>query len=250
MLPLLRSEIINRINQVFALVNSFISDNKRVKCCICGWQGRAFMDLHTGYKNVYRESTCPKCWSQPRHRTIYLYLKRTLTTSTPLQVLHFSPEWHIAQLVSSYSNVDYLSVDIDKKLAMQREDIMNLSFDDGSFDIIICIHVLEHVEDDRKAMSELYRILKKKGFALIDVPIDINRQETYENSSITTPEERAKEYWQWDHMRLYGRDFPDRLRDAGFIVFYIKVEDFVKYNGEWHIERLGLSDAPFYICRR
>jgi ubiquinone/menaquinone biosynthesis C-methylase UbiE len=147
----------------------------------------------------------------------------------------------------SVASVDYLSVDLEKGQAMQAEDIVRLSFQDQSFDMIVCIHVLEHIEEDRKAMKELFRVLKGEGCAVLDVPIDYHREQTYEDPSIRSPEDRAKAFYQSDHVRVYGRDFCDRLREAGFSV---KEDPFIKSLGENSIRLHGLQATPFFLCTR
>lgn len=124
---------------------------------------------------------------------------------------------------------------------------MALSFKDRSFDVILCIHVLEHVQDDRKAMSEILRVLKADGFAILDVPIDYNRESTYEDLSITSPEARTKAFWQADHVRLYGRDFGKRLEAAGFTV---RPDGIINSLDERLIAFHGLQRTPFSLCMR
>ncbi len=219
----------------------------KVKCNVCGWYGEKFVDFDCGYGHIYVNSTCPNCLSQPRHRSFFLYLKKVIPTNKQIKVLHFAPEPLITKLFKSYKNIDYLSVDIDKNNAMRVEDITHLSFSDSSFDIIFCSHVLEHVENDKNAMSELYRVLKKGGFAIIDVPIDTSRAQTYEDFSIISPEERTKAFWQFDHVRLYGNDFPDKLRGAGFKV---KADMFISTLDKSKIDYFGLEDGPIYFCEK
>jgi 2-polyprenyl-3-methyl-5-hydroxy-6-metoxy-1,4-benzoquinol methylase len=149
--------------------------------------------------------------------------------------------------LQSYANVDYLSVDFESSRAMRKEDIEALSFAEKSFDVIICLHVLEHVIDDRKAMRELFRVLSDKGFAIIDVPIDGNRAETYEDFTITSPEARTKAFWQHNHVRLYGRDFPNKLENAGFKV---SVDRLIESLGQTKMDFHGLRGTPFHICTR
>jgi len=150
-------------------------------------------------------------------------------------------------VLTSYKNIDYLSVDIDHTKAMRKEDITNLSFKNDSFDVIICMHVFEHIDDDRKAMEEVFRVLKTGGKALLDVPIDVTRESTYEDFSITSPEDRTREFWQWDHVRLYGMDYKAKLENVGFIV----AEDYyVKSMGTEFTRRHGMETIPSYLCTK
>ena len=136
-----------------------------------------------------------------------------------MSVLHFAPEPIFHKLFSSFADIDYWPVDLNPKMHGVRKavDITNITFDDETFDLIMCTHVLEHIPDDRKAMSELYRVLKKGGIALLNVPV-FNRPQTFENPEYNTPELRLKYYGQSDHVRIYGLDYPQRLADTKFKV--------------------------------
>jgi ubiquinone/menaquinone biosynthesis C-methylase UbiE len=103
-------------------------------------------------------------------------------------------------------------------LADVKADICNLPFEDNTYDIILCNHVLEHIPDDTKAMQELYRVLKPGGMGIFQIPQDLTRSTTFEDDSITDQKERAKVFGQYDHVRVYGRDYFDKLRSCGFIV--------------------------------
>lgn len=195
-------------------------EDMKVECPCCGWRGKNF--LPNGVE-LRPNARCPKCDSLERHRLYYLYLKQCIPTDKPLRVLHFAPERILTKLFLSYPNVGYSSADIDPKKAMYKEDITNTSFSDDSFDIIFCSHVLEHIEDDHKAMTELRRILKPNGFAILIVPIkdEFNGRvidKTYEDFTIKDPRQREAVFGQRDHVRIYGRDYKDRLEKAGFTV--------------------------------
>lgn len=115
-------------------------------------------------------------------------------------------------------NLDYLCGDLYSPLADVKFDLHDIPFEDNRFDVIFCNHVLEHVEDAHRCMTELHRVLKPGGFGILQVPIDYSRETTYEDPGITSPEDREKHYWQKDHVRLFGRDYPEKLRAAGFTV--------------------------------
>ncbi len=221
---------------------------QKVTCNVCNWQGRKFLNFYVGYDHIYRNAVCPNCYSQPRHRAYYVYLKQMLSNlDKKVKVLHFAPEGYITDLLRSYKNIDYLSVDIDPHKAMRKEDITKLSFRDESFDIIICIHVFEHIDDDKTAMREVYRVLKKGGQALLDVPINVNSETTFEDPTITSPEARTKAYWQWDHVRLYGLDFKDKLAAAGFDV---TEDNYICSLGEAFADKHGFEISPNYLCTK
>ena len=223
-----------------------MATREKFECNLCGWKGNHFVDFYTGYNFVYEKSVCPECFSHPRHRSYFYTLKKVMAYfgEKKIKVLHFAPEAIVTKIICDNPNVNYLSVDIDHRNAMRKEDIKNLSFQDNSFDLIICIHVLEHIDDDKKAMQELLRVLKPEGIALLDVPIDNTREITYEDWSITTPEARTKAFWQWDHVRLYGLDFPKKLREIGFV---IEEDDYIKGVGDEIIQKQCLEVSVNYI---
>jgi SAM-dependent methyltransferase len=192
---------------------------------------------------------CPRCGAQARHRALWLYLhERThLFSSKGLKVLHFAPERALGRALAGAPGIDYVSADLHDPAAMEQFDITDIPHPDGSFDVILCIHVLEHVDDDRRAMRELHRILAPNGFAIVLVPLDLARADTYEDPSITDPQERERAFWQADHLRLYGRDFPGRLREAGFDV---TVDQWVRTLDPSTIQRHGLfPQEDMYVCR-
>jgi ubiquinone/menaquinone biosynthesis C-methylase UbiE len=116
------------------------------------------------------------------------------------------------------NNLNYVTADLESPLADVKLDIQEMPFGDNEFDVVICNHVLEHVPNDRKAIGEIYRVLKKGGFAILQVPTDYSMEKTYEDPSITDPLEREKHFRQKDHYRLYGRDYLNRIKEAGFII--------------------------------
>ena len=162
-------------------------------------------------------------------------------------MLHFAPERALGGALAAAPGIRYVSADLHAPEAMEHFDITDIPHPDGSFDAILCIHVLEHVEDDRKAMRELRRILGPDGFAIVLVPLDLSRPETYEDPAITDPVDRERQFWQADHLRLYGADFPDRLREAGFDV---TVDPWVRGLDPALIKRHGLfAQEDMYLCR-
>lgn len=178
---------------------------------------------------------CPGCDSLERHRLLWVALehlwKRNVFKSGG-RMLHVAPEQCLRkQLEDRY---DYVSVDMFADNIQVRTDITALCFPDNSFDAIICNHVLEHVPADRTALAELYRVLKHGGWGSIQVPMETG--ETREDLSIVDPVARERLYGQSDHVRQYGDDFRDRLRDTGFEVLEFKKEDLLD-----HQERARLS---------
>jgi ubiquinone/menaquinone biosynthesis C-methylase UbiE len=133
-------------------------------------------------------------------------------------VLHFAPEQAFYKLFRNQKNLDYTTTDLYSPLADVKADICNLPFEDNQYDVILCNHVLEHIPDDTKAMQELYRVLKPGGMAILQIPQDLSRTVTFSDDSITDQKERAKIFGQYDHVRIYGRDYFDKLRGIGFRV--------------------------------
>jgi SAM-dependent methyltransferase len=162
---------------------------------------------------------CPICKSKDRERLLYLYLsKKTNLLTEQVKLLHVAPEPALSSFIKQHSNIDYLTADIGSDSVMVKMDITEIEYPDKSFDVIICNHVLEHIIDDGKAMSELYRVLKSGGWGILQVPVSLSLAETYEDFSIVDPTEREQVFGQSDHVRIYAMDFLDRLKDAGFQV--------------------------------
>src|SRR5258708_2545270 len=207
----------------------------RVYCPCCDSHFRCFIPYGISY-GPNRNGMCPRCDYLDRHRMLWLYLhKRTNIFSDRLKVLHFAPEFIIQKKLRSCPNLDYTSADLDSPLAMVKVDITNIPYAENTFDVILCSHVLEHIPDDHQAMSELYRVLKPGGWALILVPFDTERAETFEDPNVVDPKERTRLFGQHDHVRIYGRDLIDRLERAGFTV-----------NQEFYPRELGPALAQRY----
>ena len=220
-----------------------------VLCPICGWSGKEFLPFGVIPRN---NALCPNCHSLERHRLYYLYLLNKIDTNKNLKVCHFAPEKSISKLFFMFKNIEYISCDIRPEAAMQVQDITKTTFEDNTFDIIFCSHVLEHIEDDKKAMRELLRILKPDGFALLQVPLyrehnGIKLETTYEDFSITSPEERTIAFGQDDHVRKYEKmDYLKRLNNAGFDViednFCLALTDGTK-------RRFGIVNEIIFMCK-
>lgn len=175
--------------------------------------------LPYGYESPRENVLSPSTLSLERHRLLWLYLKNeTNFFIAPLKVLHFAPEQAFYKRFRKLKNLEYTTTDLNSPLADVKADICNLPFEDDAFDVIFCNHVLEHIPDDAKAMQELYRILKPQGWGIFQIPQELQRETTFEDDSITDKKERAKIFGQYDHVRIYGRDYFDKLRGVGFTV--------------------------------
>ncbi|NEV94932.1 methyltransferase domain-containing protein [Psychroflexus sp. YR1-1] len=195
---------------------------------VLAYRGKAYKDpidgktfskfLPYGYENQRSNVLSPSTLSLERHRLLWLYLQQTDFFTRPQKVLHFAPEQAFYKRFKNLKNLEYTTTDLNSPIADVKADICDLPFDTDSFDTIICNHVLEHIKDDAKAMKELYRVLKPKGMAILQIPQDINRATTFEDDSVVDPKERAKIFGQYDHLRIYGLDFFDKLKSIGFEV--------------------------------
>ena len=172
-----------------------------------------------------RHGGCFKCGSRDRERLVYAYLKKELDifSQKNLKLLHIAPEKRLSQKLlksgfSQYICGDLFAPGYTHPPHVRNMNVTNLPFKTNFFDLIICNHVLEHVQNDLKAMKELFRVLKPGGQAILQTPISKNSTKTFEDFSITKPEDRIRLFGQFDHVRIYGQDYPQRLKKAGFKV--------------------------------
>jgi len=198
-------------------------------CPVCGYVG----EFSAVGKPPRKNASCPNCRSLERVRfaKIVMNQRYSYIFKDSCKVLHFAPEKIFYKIFNENPNIDYYPVDIDperyKKAGMtirKQANMENIPFDDNYFDFIYNSHVLEHVPNDKKAMEELYRVLKPNGVIFIAVPL-FNIPETYQNDEYNTPELRLKHYGQADHLRMYGNDFKDKLESAGFSIEALKIDD-------------------------
>ena len=192
---------------------------------------------------------CPKCGSLERHRLLWLYIQhRTNLLTHHLKILHVAPEPVLQQKLSCLDNLDYVSVDLESSLAEVKMDITDIGYSDNSFDVILCCHVLEHVMEDRKAMKELFRVLKPGGWAILQSSIDTEREKTFEDPKVISPEDRERLFGQNDHVRIYGRDCKERLEQQGFLV---ETVSFARIFDIKSIKKYGLIiDEEIYYCTK
>lgn len=175
--------------------------------------------LPYGYENSREGVLSPSTLSLERHRLLWLYLQNeTRFFKSNFKLLHFAPEQAFHKRFQKLKNIEYTTTDLNSPIADVKADICDLPFDDNSYDVILCNHVLEHIPNDTKAMEELYRVLKPGGWGIFQIPQDLKRDKTFEDDSITDKKERAKIFGQYDHVRIYGRDYFNKLRNIGFTV--------------------------------
>ncbi len=212
---------VDRLRFWVYLIKSLRYIGLRFTCPICGGKFRTLLPVGgSGRCN----SRCPRCGSAERHRLIWIYLMHhTHILKKRMSFLHVAPEFSLRRLLGVHRNLDYISIDLLKDSAMVRMDVTRLEFPDNSFDAILCSHVLEHIPDDRCALHELHRVLKPGGWAILNVPIQGDT--TLEDAVTRTAEERKRWYGDEDHVRGYGRDYAERLSQAGFQVTVVDFQD-------------------------
>ena len=212
-----------------------------VSCCVCD---QKFKQFKTSGWIVKKGGKCVGCGSRQRHRLLWKYLEQKLPkTLSDLKVLHFAPDQSLFERFSTFDFKSYICCDLFPenlhyipKDKIVKVDITQIPFEENTFDIILCNHVLEHISDDHLAMKELHRVMKIGGIGVFQVPVDYSREETYEDFTITSPKGRKKAFGQFDHVRWYGKDYEKRLKTAGFKVrkdcfIHSFTDDEIKYFG-------------------
>ena len=212
--------------------------------------GKSFRKfLPYGYGNQRKNALSPSTLSLERHRLMWLFLideTNFFNSTKKLKVLHIAPEQCFLDLFKKQKNLEYITSDLESPIADVKADICDLPFKENEFDVVFCNHVLEHIPDDTKAMQELYRVMKKGGFGVFQIPQDLSRDATFEDNSITNKDERAKIFGQYDHVRVYGKDYFNKLRSVGFKVDEV---DYTKKIDSKQIERFCLMKGEILpIC--
>ncbi len=216
---------------------------KRVLCPVCGRRFERFKDDWNR-----PQALCWRCGSHERHRAQWLLLEqRPELLGEVRSLLHFAPEWCLRRRLSQIAGLRYTTTDLHQPDVDLRLDLTRLELTDGSFDAVICSHVLEHIDDDAAAMRELRRVTAGGGWCLVMVPLDLDLEHTYEDSSIVDPSERERAFWQHDHVRLYATDIADRLAAVGFDVERVRpLQEF----GAQAVARCRIGEADeIWLCR-
>ncbi len=238
-----------RLSYPFKKVAPLLYKGNNVECPVCERSFSKFLSY--GADIVHRDNVlCPYDLTLERHRLMWLYLKdeSNFFTAEKLDVLHIAPEQCFHALFKKQSNLNYLTGDLVSPIADLHFDLHNIPLEDNRFDVVFCNHVMEHVDDAIRCMSELHRVMKPGGWGIMQVPQDHKRELTLEDPSITSPEDREKYYWQKDHVRLFGQDYPKWLEKAGFRVTVFDKES--KYDQKL-IERYRLQkEEILYIVHK
>lgn len=225
---------------------------KGKECPLCGCRRRKFLPY--GYVTQRENALCPNCLALERHRTLWLWLLRESdigrgAVALP-RLLHVAPEVALMRKfhkIYAAQPADYVTADLESPLADLHFDIQHIPLEDESFDAVICNHIMEHVEDDRQAMREILRIMRKGGWGVILSPVDLQRDKTFEDDTITDEAERTRIFGQYDHRRIYGRDYAERLREAGFEVYECDYANLIPAKEK---QLYALTDEPLYIVRK
>lgn len=238
--------IVQRIAGVVIPAAGLFMRGRRVECPVCGKRFRKFFSY--GYVASRSGALCPHCMSLERHRLLYLWLERkTDFFSAPYRLLHIAPEHCFLRPFERLFGDKYVTADLESPLAKVKLDVQQMPFDECEFDVVICNHILEHVEDDRKALSEIFRVMRHSGWGILLSPVDYGLEVSYEDPTKTTPEERREAFGQPDHLRIFGRDYADRLSSAGFIVEEIRATDFLSAD---EITRFGIATDRIHFVRK
>jgi len=217
-------------------------------CPVCESNVRRFLP---GGVVLRLNALCPVCSSAERHRLVWHFMKThsDLLDGRPKSLLHVAPEYEISNRLKKADFLDYWTSSFDGKNTRAKIDITKISFPDDHFDTIYCSHVLEHVTEDRKAIREFWRILKPGRWALLQAPVIPGLTITLEDAAVVDPKDRARLYGQWDHVRAYGSDYPDRLREAGFSVTVFRAIDILSPRRiiRWGID---ITEEPIFYCQK
>ena len=240
-------------------IRLLLHSGSKYKCPFCNYSSKdlALIGLDIPVLNQKqvvgggkRFAGCHKCGSSDRTRLVYIYLKEELSiyNEKHKNILHIAPEKHISKPLIAFGFDKYVCGDLFTEgyqypAHVENINILNIPYPDNTFDLIICNHVLEHIPTDIAAMKELHRVLKTDGEAILQVPISKNSAQTFEDFTVTEPKQREMVFGQFDHVRIYGQDYVDRLADAGFAVNRINISS--KYS------KYGLNkDEDLFLCKK
>lgn len=215
-------------------------------CPVCRMPSEQFIEFGIVHKRS--DAKCTRCGALERHRLLWLYFERmtNLLDRRPKRMLHIAPEAPIEGLLKRRLGSGYLTADLHDSRVNVRMDITNIQYAEETFDVVCCCHVLEHIPEDRRAIREIYRVLKPNGWAAVLVPT--KGLKTVEDSTIVEPSERRRLFGQEGHVRRYGADFLERLEEAKFAVKVIAASDFLEKE---EIKHMGINpEQKVYHCTK
>ena len=252
-LNLVPRPVLQRVAEWIVPVVGLLYLGKGKQCPLCGCQRRKFLPY--GYDTSRENALCPNCLALERHRLLWLWLVRESDIGRGAmalpKMLHIAPEVALMRKFKKmYASTPdrYVTADLESPLADMHFDVQQIPLEAESFDAIICNHIMEHVEDDGKALRELYRIMRRGGWGVILSPVDLEREKTFEDDTITDPAERTRIFGQYDHRRIYGRDYAARLREAGFEVYDIDYKNELS-KAEQELYALP-TDHLYIVCKQ
>jgi SAM-dependent methyltransferase len=252
-LNLIPRPVLQRVAEWIVPVVGLLYLGKGKQCPLCGCQRRKFLPY--GYVTSRENALCPNCLSLERHRLLWLWLVRESDIGRGAmalpKMLHIAPEVALMRKFKKmYASTPdrYVTADLESPLADMHFDVQQIPLEAESFDAIICNHIMEHVEDDGKALRELYRIMRRGGWGVILSPVELEREKTFEDDTITDPAERTRIFGQYDHRRIYGRDYAARLREAGFEVYDIDYKNELS-KAEQELYALP-TDHLYIVCKQ
>ncbi|MFK5976874.1 MAG: methyltransferase domain-containing protein [Sulfurovum sp.] len=258
MINQLKKIIPSKIKQKIKL---FLHKGNSYLCPFCGYSSKDLAPIGYDFPVIIekqvigagkRDAGCYKCGSIDRERLVYIYLKHIMkifnNKGKQLKILHFAPEKNLSKTILDFGFNDYTCGDLFTEgysypNSVKNINVLNISYNEKTFDLIICNHILEHIPNDIDAMKELFRVLKNGGKAILQVPISKNTDKTFEDFSITEPNQREIVFGQFDHIRIYGQDYSKRLSSVGF-----SVERF-NFSGEY--SQYGFNeDEDIFIAKK
>lgn len=248
------------LRNIRTIIRKIIYRGDKFICPYCNFKSNGFYKIgqvhqaniiHNIIGTGVRNGGCYSCDSVDRDRLLYAYFNNEIDIfkdNLNLSILHLAPEWRLSELFLKHKYKMYVCR--DKFMPGYKYpkhtinmDVLDIKFNDNTFDWVICNHVLEHISDDKKAMNEIYRVLKVGGKAILQVPVSNTLEETYENPNVTTDEDRIQHYGQFDHVRIYGQDYVARLTAVGFKVERINISDKYKQFGV-------IKEEDLFICTK
>ena len=251
-LNLIQRPLLQRVAEWIVPVVGLLYLGKGKQCPLCGCQRRKFLPY--GYVTSRENALCPNCLSLERHRLLWLWLVRESDIGRGAmalpKMLHIAPEVALMRKFKKmYASTPdrYVTADLESPLADMHFDVQQIPLEDESFDCVICNHIMEHVEDDGKALGEIYRIMRRGGWGVILSPVELEREKTFEDDTITDRAERTRIFGQYDHRRIYGRDYAERLRAAGFEVYDIDYKNELS-KAEQELYALP-ADHLYIVCK-
>ncbi len=213
----------------------------RVRCPVCGWSG---LRMAPSAKPRRPNRLCPACNSSERYRALEMVLRRLGPVDGEVRLLEVAPI-HTVQRTAEDLGYTYTSIDLRSPHAQVHADLCDLPFPDATFDVVVCFHVLEHIREDRRAVTELARIVGRDGQAIVVVPRDDRLSTTFEDPD-ADPADYERLFGQSDHVRWYGTDVADRWRETGVNVVEQRWSEHFTPDVYRHAALLG-DDDRFWI---